>query len=309
MLLACNRSVFDRILPGYYRDPIKYAESNETLWSILTAIISDPSFTGIYCVIGEIHECEDHQSALLSQIKKLFFRVKGERPVLKLLITSRQTRDISLEFGGFPSAHLQANQDDLRRFVHDQVSRLPKDFSVIMRDEASVRLLQGAGMTFLWVSIVLGQLKRLPFPSISSVKDTVERSPKALDELYDAVVEQILNQAGDVVVQLLIWIVYVRSPLTLAELQAALATKIGCRSKKDTEGFVIELMDETINNSVGTIAKVAGTRIHLIHQSAKNFLVRHKYLSQAPVCNGQSPDVHLARVCMTYLNFGDFKRE
>lgn len=84
-----------------------------------------------------------------------------------------------------------------------------------MREEASKRLLEKAEQTLLWVSIVVGELKKLSFPSISSVRKTIENSPKELDQLYSEIVEQILNQPGDTLAEILIWITYANRPLTL----------------------------------------------------------------------------------------------
>lgn len=311
LLTTCGKSVFDRILLKHeFRDPNIAIESTSTLWSLPTHILSHTAFGVIYCVVDTVDECKDHQNAFLAKIKRVFQKAHGEcqnRPLLKLLLISRPTSDISNEYRCFKSIQLQTKDNDLRLFVEDQVASLPKGFNLPMREEASKKLLEGAKQTFLWVSIVEGELKKLHFPSISTIKHTFTNFPKELDELYRKIVDEFLRQPGDIRVEMLIWIVYAQWPLNLEELQVAQATKTGSKSARNTEQHMIELSEETIVNYLGIILKIVHGKIHLINQS-KDFLIEGKRLDMYNMthCNSKPSDIHLARVCMTYLNFTDF---
>lgn len=301
--MASHMPVFDSLLQNpEFRDAKIINGSTSTLWSLLSNLLSDPTFSRIYCVIDAVEECENHQDVFLSQLKRIFKRTKDKRqnqPILKLLLTSRPTSDISHELAAFDTIKLETKNEDLQYFVHDEVAGLPEVFSKPMREEAIKQLLQGAEQTFLWVSIVVGELKRLRFPSIATVRQVIAKFPKALDQLYSKIVNEIFLDPEDIHIQILLWVVYARESLTLDQLQTAIAMKIECKTLGDMEQHLIVLSEETIYDHLGVIVKLVYNRVHLIHQSAKDFLLKETKLAGASVCRGKTPETHLGRICLT----------
>jgi formylmethanofuran dehydrogenase subunit D len=281
-----------------------------TLWKILEKIVRVSGLSTIYCIIDAMDECKDRDSRerLISGIKGLLQTCQKERsfPVLKLFITSRPILDISRELDQFPYIDLKANPDDLKIFIESKVKAL-NHFSADLQKSAAEMLLGRAERTFLWASIVLKKLKTMPFVSLALLRDIIEDSPTDLDELYLSITNHIM-EGTQLEQKLLAWVVYGRRPLTLQELEAALATQLESQSKASTDKYRIDLTTEAVTSAAGVILEITDDkRVHLIHQSAKDFLIKSQQLNVAKFCNDLSPNIYLAKVCMVYLCFEDFE--
>jgi hypothetical protein len=158
----------------------------------------------------------------------------------------------------------------------------------------------------LWVSIVLKKLRAMTLPSPATPRDIIEESSTDLNELYLGIINRIMEGTQEEQ-KLLVWIVYGRRPLTLKELEAALATQMDSKSKISTDEHRIDLTAEAVTSAAGVILEITDDKVHLIHQSAKDFLLRNRQLSSAKFCNELNPNIYLAKVCMVYLSFEDFE--
>src|SRR5579862_2411970 len=158
---------------------------------------------------------------------------------LKLLITNRPTMDIISELNKFPCIDSKANCNDLRLVIDSKVAILD-NLSSELQNQASDLLLGGAGRTFLWVSIVLKQLKMMALPSLAKIKIAINKSLTDLDQLYQSVVDRI-RQGTTEEQRLLAWVVYNRRLLMLEELEAALATQMDSTSLESTEEHRVDL--------------------------------------------------------------------
>jgi hypothetical protein len=300
-------------LSGYIAEVFEVdpsTESEDGLWEILERIIRVPVFRTIYCVLDALDECKDEGSRkrLLQRITRLLkppSRKEGAFSELKLLVTSRPIVDISRELHRFPCIDLKAHPGDLKIFIDSKVTAL-HHLSADLQKIAAELLLDRAERTFLWVSIVLKKLKTMTFPTPAKLRSIIEESPTDLDKLYLGIIDRIMEGSQEEQ-KLLVWVVYGRRPLTLKELEAALATQMDSKSKASTDEHKIDLTAEAVTSAAGVILEITDNNVHLIHQSAKDFLLRNQQLSYAEFCNGLDPNVYLAKVCMIYLGFEDFE--
>ncbi|KAH0559934.1 hypothetical protein GP486_003549 [Trichoglossum hirsutum] len=254
--------------------------SNDTLWRIFESLICDPVLSKIYCVIDALDECEEtaqeiSRSQLLQRIMKLFpttSQRQSKIPVFKFVITSRPITDITNMLETFPCFDLRANRDDLKIFVNSRVSSLPKRFSSELKAKAREVLLERVERTFLWVSIVIKKIERISLPLVDALKERL----KKVQLIWT-------NYMGDKGEQKLVaWVVYGRQPLTLGELEAALATQMDSRNKRSTENYRTDLTEEVLKNATGIILEITDGKVHLIHQSARDFLLEKRQLERSP---------------------------
>ncbi|KAH0557097.1 hypothetical protein GP486_005115 [Trichoglossum hirsutum] len=299
-------SNFFRVADIFDTDP-SAATSEDSLWEILRAMFDESSFGTIYCIIDALDECEEgSRKRLLLRITRLvrsMSRKRGEVPMIKLLVTSRPLLDITIELGQFPLIDLKANPDDLKLVINRKVRELTH-LNNSLQDKAAELLLDRAERTFLWVSIVLKKLKVMPLLSLAELRDIIKTSPTDLNELYQGVIEQVMQ--GSVNEQkLLAWVVYGRRPLTLMELEAALATQPTSRSKASTDEHQVTI--KNASSAASVILDITDNKVHLIHQSAKDFLVRGQQLKSCEAFNGRDPNIYLAKICIVYLSFEDFE--
>ncbi len=311
LLRTSDTSVF-RHLPSTYQDkPERFIKEATiaTLWAIFKSILLDPlhSEVPIYCVIDALDECEDCDELLsrIQQISSIPTTGLAKLPNLKLLVTSRPEVNARRILPTLVCVDLKATSEDIETFVREKVRTLPANFDDKLRKEATELMLSKAEQTFLWVSIVVKKLERLSLPSVADLRDTVKQSSTDLVTLYSGIVEQI-KEGPPKVQKLVAWVVYGRRPLTLQELEAALATQMDSTTKEGTEEHRFDLTREALNSAAGIILEIVHNTVHVIHQSAKDFVLEN--LVGAPCFNGLDPDSYLSKVCLTYLNFEDFRK-
>ena len=280
-----------------------------TLWAIFKKILLDPlhSEVPIYCVIDALDECEDRDE-LLSRIQQISSIPKtrfARRTYVKLLVTSRPEVNARRILPTLVCVDLKATSEDIETFVREKVRTLPANFDDKLRKEAAKLMLSKAEQTFLWVSIVVKKLERLSLPSVADLRDTVKQSSTDLVTLYSGIAEKI-KEGPPKVQKLVAWVVYGRRPLTLQELEAALATQMDSTTKEGTEEHRFDLTREALKSAAGIILEIVHNTVHVIHQSAKDFVLES--LVGASCFNGLDPDSYLSKVCLTYLTFEDFQK-
>ncbi|KAH8679043.1 hypothetical protein BGZ60DRAFT_513281 [Tricladium varicosporioides] len=284
-------------------------ESEEGLWEVFEDIIRALVGRTIYCILDALDESEDEKARqrLICRMMRLLQgrSNKGKSsPTMKLLITSRPIVDINMALGD-TYMELKARPEDLEIVIESRVTEL-RHFTADLKKNVVEELIGRAGGTFLWISIVLNRLKTITLPSLAKIKSIIEESSTDLEELYSSVIERIMS--GDEEEQkLLVWVVYGRRPLTLKELEAALATQINSTNKASTNDYSTELTPNAVTSAAGIILEIIDSKVHLIHQTAKDFLLKNHQLRAAKFCNGHDPGIYLAKVCMTYLSFEDFE--
>ncbi|KAF8251998.1 hypothetical protein K440DRAFT_595037 [Wilcoxina mikolae CBS 423.85] len=315
--LLCGSAQVRNILEPYEKDPAKAVDSDNTLWEMFQAAVRDSRHNAIYCLLDGLDELEKYsdgkeRTKLLNGLKELLAAqndpISPQRSALKLLGTSRQIPEIVHKLQGLTRYDLKAQPADLKIFVDQRISDLPESFGNDLREQAARMLLDEAkGTFFLWVSIVVKRLEKIDFPTVAGLKKTIEESSTDLDTLYYDIFRQI-NQRSKFAQKLVVWVVYGKRPLTLRELEAALATQMDSKNEESTKDHKTALTSKSLASVLGVILEsTAEGFVRLIHQSAKDFIMDRNLLANSLFGTNIDPNVYIAKVCMTYLNFDDFK--
>ena len=96
--------------------------SFEEIRTILRLVVS--SYSKVYVVVDALDECLDHngsRSQLLATLRDL--QSKGN---LNLMATSRFIPEVAQRFSHSPVLEVRASESDVKRFVADQIYRLPR---------------------------------------------------------------------------------------------------------------------------------------------------------------------------------------
>ncbi|KAL6792985.1 hypothetical protein J3E68DRAFT_451420 [Trichoderma sp. SZMC 28012] len=285
--------------------------NDELAWDILEELLRSPVFGTIYCVIDALDECHDDESRqkLLEFIKKIIQRplakTKEKFPVLKAFLTSRPTTDLSRALRQFPSIRLKASSDDLKTFIRSRIQEL--DLETQHEGEVIDLLSSRVEQTFLWISIVLRKLKTAStLLSRADMEQIINETPSRLTDLYESILIPIIQSRDKASQKLLIWTVFSRRALTLDELEESLAIQETSKSQESIGKYRVYLTEKSVTSAVGVFLEVADGKVFLIHQSAKDFLLKSELLAEAEFCRGLHPNLYLAKICMTYLCFTDF---
>ncbi|KAJ5554676.1 hypothetical protein N7513_004635 [Penicillium frequentans] len=240
------------------------------LLGILTNILQDSLLQRTYLIIDALDECTTGLNKLLG----LIVEKSASHTNVKWLVSSRNWPSIEQTLENAPKKErlwLELNQASVSEavgfFIHANVDTLTKrkKYSNDIRNAVLQHLLTNAHGTFLWVALVCEELARFDVPKWD-FRETLQQIPAGLDQLYRRMLDQI-NKANysKLCKSILRIITIVYRPITLDEL-----------------GSYIELpqdvqpsdLDEIIG-LCGSFLTLRGSTISLVHQSAKDFLLRH----------------------------------
>jgi hypothetical protein len=225
----------------------------------------------VYLIVDALDECHtDDLPKLLDLIVQhsALPRVKWIVSSRDWLLIERRLREVAART--MLSLEIQQNTKQVARavdaYIEASISRVPS-----MQDDedlqARVRsvMRQRADGTFLWVSLVIEELRKANSWEVEQIVDEV---PEGLTELYSRMVGQIqqLKRGNPELCRLvLLAVITAYRPLSLLELGvlSGLPKQIAGRTK-DVEALV---------KMCRSLLTVQGGAVYVVHQSAKDFLV------------------------------------
>ena len=278
-LLQKRPELINHILPTFeiQQASLFSGSSFESLWRIFVSMTCDPMLRTIYCVLDGLDECDKHSlEVLLRHCKALFSTNSSDTPScrLNLIAVSRDLPDIIPELlSGFPRIRLDQDTDievnqDITRFVDAKlddifsVKKYPQSTRVRVK-EIFVERAQG---TFLWIGIAAKTLEECNAIEFEAV---LERLPPGLEKLYDRILLDIKVNHRQIAARILRWVVMAVRPLTLTELSTIIEPTI-----EPPAGFTREDVTKNQVSYCGYFLVMKGSEVNLIHQSAKDYLLR-----------------------------------
>ncbi|SLM34305.1 P-loop containing nucleoside triphosphate hydrolase [Lasallia pustulata] len=324
-----NTGLITYALPSYRNYGKKLRDAFSELWEILVRSARDSEVGEIVCVLDPLDECE--QNARKQLTEKLVSFLSQIEPhdnpsfALKFLITSRPYDDLEQYFQPLSgvSTYLHFDGDDKSQIIGQEIdlvidAKIPSiagDFSDEDRKRISQRLKKMDNRTYLWLFLTIDIIagSRSKFRKVSSIDSLLSDLPSKISDAY----ERILTRSSDEVQAriLLHLIVAARRPLSLAEANVALtlATHEGnCTSYKKLDLWPLRSFKSTIENMCGLFVSVRDGKVSLIHQTAREFLVRNTELPELRSGKWQGcldmATAHgtISQVCLDYLNLDDF---
>ena len=243
-LLRQQPDLFQHIQPDFKESGDHLFSNFHALWRIFTSIVHDPRVGKVYCLIDALDECEEEsRTLLLNSFRKLFCSSpQSSDTFVKFIVTSRPNNDIEESLHTISQAIsairiLQIDSGrvnvDLTKFIDIKVNELStqKKYSSKQSQMIKRKLTEKAGGTFLYVSLVLDDLKKVKLHS--QVIQKLQDLPSDLNKVYDRILSQIGADYMEIAKFVLSWVTIARRPLTVMELAVARALNIG-EWKEDT---------------------------------------------------------------------------
>jgi ankyrin repeat protein len=273
-----------------------------------------------------LDECEEEsREKLLVRLKCLWNDPFIEKRV-KVIITSRPHIPVTSYLPNVTQISLDASNlnKDITAFVTTEVPKLPcVSADSDLGDEIRRVLISNSDGMFLWVSLILDDLKNSTTKKRRVIREKLKALPKSLPDVYKNILRRIRGEDRRTAKTILQWIVCAIRPLTLQELTIAIAVR-----PEDTSIFSI--WDEMQTNIQSTLQSLFGpllriepgdSTVHLIHQSAKDFLsstnLKEDNSLDREISHDGSPsgfyicptesNLQLAIVCLNYLSFDEFE--
>lgn len=241
--------------------------SEETLWKLFMKLCGRLPIR-LHCIIDGMDECdEDSVLWLVSKFRDLEL-IDANYAAVSVLVSGRSLT--SLE-GYFPTKIDLDNEIHVsiavEFYVRAEVEALSQSLHLRhqFRDYVVRELLNKSGGTFLWVRLMLRELKKTK--TSSQIESTLRQSPVPLQQLYDGMLQSIDADSRDHCIRLLRRAATASRPLSLEEL----ANVFG-RSSMD-----IVSRDQALLNLITACAPIIHVRnnqVDFIHPSAKDYLLR-----------------------------------
>jgi WD40 repeat protein len=245
----------------------------------------------LFWVLDGLDEAES-AAALVSLVSK----IRSATPI-KILLVSRHTKELSVALSGdsCPVHHDEIQISDTAGDIRSYVSAIVRQTlpNVQERDIVIERILSKASGSFLWVRLALERIK-----DSWHTKDDIERAlteiPEGMEFMYERMIAMVARQPPRLrrmATEILTWTACAFRPFDINELAVALKPEFG-------DFFNLEV---TIAQICGNFIVTEKSRVALIHQTARQFLVSKN--PHLPISlDSRRGHEHIATVCMNFLS-------
>ncbi|KAN0070262.1 ankyrin [Elaphomyces granulatus] len=329
LFLQKRKLLSEKIFEQFEIDGEKFTSSFDELWNALISAAEDKNAGEIICLFDAIDECEDHGR---SQLTQALCKLYGTRTDfnLKFLVTSRPYGGIRrgfqpLEIPGLPVIHLSGESDvemeKISREIDVFINARVKDIGAQLKlrndqQELLLReLMRVPNRTYLWVYLTLDLIESDIDINKSGIVKATSHLPKTVDEAYERILSRSRNFKE--AKRLLHIVVAAERPLTLKEMNVALALRENYRSYNDLDLSSEERFRENVRDLCGLFVTVIDLKIYLLHQTAKEFLIQNSLTNDSKSLQGnfkwkyslrpQESHRILAEICIWHLLFGEFE--
>ena len=320
-ILRQRPTLFEYLQPDFEESGPDLFTNFHALWRIFIRIIDDEKAGEVYCLIDALDECEEESRRLfLTDLKKMFGLPQSKRRFAKFIITSRRQKDIeeSLSASSPATRDLQIDSGrvngDLYKFIDMKVNELSvrKKYSSKLKERIKDELVEKAGGTFLYVSLVLNDLNRTL--SHNLVEKKLLELPSDLNKLYDKILSQIDESYVEIARSVLRWVAIARRPLTVNELAMARFLESGeWRENTEPPEDRVEIYEADFE-CCEPFVQIDNNKkpINLVHQSAKDYLLgeylqTNHALSEYHVIIDRA-NLLIFQTCWRYLSLEEFNQ-
>ncbi|KAJ6102324.1 hypothetical protein N7486_004751 [Penicillium sp. IBT 16267x] len=314
-------------IPFWEKNGEKIRYEIDELWRIFILATSANISHKTICVFDALDECrESHQGRLIQKLHSFYDQTSSSTKgasCLKFLVTSRPYDRIQDHFraftDSFPQLHIKGEEENdqihkeidivVKIRVKELAEEVPLPLEVHQRVEQ--QLLQMAHRTYLWLYLAIDDI-RIDFKrSLRPAKNSITLITRSVNAAYEKILCRVPADDMDTVKKILEIIVAARRPLTIREMAVALgiATDIEAQTIREA-GLGLTHLQRKLRHLCGLFIFVNNSKIYLIHQTARDFLIQKKsstnisltYWSSLRDAEGQMADV-----CLRYLLMEDLE--
>ncbi|RYP51033.1 hypothetical protein DL768_003533 [Monosporascus sp. mg162] len=305
------------------------------LWDVLVMALQDNNAGEIICILDAFDECEDQERQnLANALCELYGRENNAKKNinLKFLVTSRPYDKIRrgfqpLNIPGLPIIHLKGEGDaeismiarEIDIYIKDRVSRIRANVHLKANEEQLLlqELRRIPNQTYLWVYLTLEWIEDEINNKINEteIRNVTSSLPRTVDEAYENILAKSKN--SEEAKKLLHIIVAAARPLTLAEMDLALTLRQNHKSYEGLGRRPDERVGKYIRELCGLFVNITDSKIYLLHQTAKEFLVQndtmhssegiHKGLKWKHSLRPRESHRILAEICIWHLLLAEFE--
>ncbi|KAK1759647.1 ankyrin repeat domain-containing protein 50 [Echria macrotheca] len=320
----------DEIVKRFEAHKLHLTHSSDELWEVLILASQEQGAGEIVCIIDAFDECEDQD--IFSRALCRFYGTRNNFN-LKFLVTSRPQGVIRrgfqpLDKPELPVVHLsgenEAEMEKIEGEIDIYIRARVQDIQVVLKLDYAEKQLLLEGLlrmkhrTYLWVYLTLDLIQQDVNINKARIRDAISHIPPTVDDAYEKILNRSTNPED--AKKLLHIITAATRPLALEEMSIALALQQNHRSYQDLDLQSPERFREHVRDLCGLFITIIGSRIYLLHQTAREFLVMRGSPPQRPLSKIRNSQVTwkyslqpeeshrtLFQICLWYLFFTDFE--
>ncbi|KAL6233007.1 hypothetical protein BDW75DRAFT_232303 [Aspergillus navahoensis] len=242
-LFSQQPNLLQHALPSWERNGNKLLEETGELWRIFIAATSDPTSVNTVCVLDALDECHPNdQRQLIRRLEDFYHRTDSSTvgAWLKFLITSRPYDEQRLE-------------DQLLRMEH---------------------------RTYIWLYLAIDDIRTTFKDSLWPADESIRLIPPSVDAAYGKILARVPSNQVNTVRKILQIIVGAQRPLTTQEMAMALGIALFPKSRSAAKAGIDPVrLARKIRQLCGLFVFINNSKIYLIHQTAREFLISRDFTS------------------------------
>ena len=325
-VISRHRSLIRHVKRAFETRGPTMVQSFSTLWRIYLNVISDPKCGPTYIIIDALDECEHATRRKLLESIHAFLGSSscdtGTKNPVKFILTSRpSTIELETIAEQVAGHRISIDEDqagyleDLKVFIQRRVDEISPKWGLSSDEKAFLResLVSQAGETFLWVHMVLAWLEGELLRSKNILRNLFTRIPPDLETTYLGFLTSIPLDHQSVALKFLLLILGSSRPLSLEELNVAFTVQETHRTLEDVVSDSQTAIQHTIQRVLGPLVRASESRVSLVHQSVKDFLLQQRHVENAPPMMREiqpiSAALSISTACIRYLLLEDFSKD
>ncbi|KAJ7020740.1 ankyrin repeat domain-containing protein [Mycena alexandri] len=296
--LVLNRDIGSDVKKLYQQHREKgTAPSLEEVASVLSASLKE--FSKVFLIIDAMDEYPEFQQHVLLK----YLAAMGSN--VNLMITSRQNiSPQAFSFENLQTLDIHATKEDLESYIDAQINFSPCLTEHIeekpeLREDIHAKIIGAVDGMFLLAKLHLESLSTKN--TIKAVREALKELPKDLHDSYDIAMQRIDAQSKEdrrMARSTITWVVNAKRPLTVEELQVALAVEPGTQ-QLDKENFTT--IKRILSVCAGlVIVDEQLSVVRLVHYTTQEYL--------DSIQAQQFPDAQMEITCtlLTFLAFDGY---
>ncbi|KAK7997595.1 hypothetical protein PG989_005635 [Apiospora arundinis] len=322
-LLSAHRSLVRYAKKAFELQGAGLAHSFAALWNVFQRIVSDPKSGSVFIIIDALDECEaTTRHELLMSIHDMIqspgSAFENGRSIKFILSSRPYFPGSERSLGYFENHRLSIDEvgdayiGDLEIYIDQRVCEIAERYhlSSTTKQYLHQSLLTKADRTFLWVHMVFSSLDNHFLISTKDFRKLVDEIPTDLQATYHRFLVSIPAENQAAASKLLSLILGSFRLLELHEINIAFTLDPDHHNENDVEADLQPSMARTLQGILGSLIRVSGSKVSLVHQSAKEFLTIHKSTNTeiAPGFSSTPENIALSitEACIQYLTLDDF---
>ncbi|KAG9756231.1 purine and uridine phosphorylase, partial [Aureobasidium melanogenum] len=333
-LFQHQRHLLRHAIAAWHSDGSKLQQETDKLWHILLAATSNAAAHNTICVLDALDECKDgDRSNLIEKLAQFHenaaYSQHHRQSWLKFIVTSRPYDDIQRGFQrippSLPAIRLRGEEEndqiraEINRVINQRVLQLANELG--LRKSTSSRLEQTLlameHRTYLWLHLAIDDIRTTLQNSLRRNEEPIESVPSSVEAAYEKILRRVPEALCQRVKLILRIIVGARRPLAVGEMALALglATSEQHKTSADAQIDTVHLENQ-LRHWCGLFVFFNHSRIYLIHQTAREFLVAREHMAMAEGLQNSSwkynferidTEKTMAEICIRCLNLGDLR--